>query len=245
MSAKHSELPTYTLFALSEQAIVIEFGQAINDEIHNCIMAFAATLQQQPFQGFVEYIPAFTTLTVYYDPWIVSDGGNKDASELVKEYIDQLSSTVQVSSKLNPRKLTIPVCYGGAYGPDIQFVADQAGLSLQAVIDIHASTDYKVYMIGFAPGFPYLGGMDSRIASPRKNIPRPVIPAGSVGIAGTQTGIYPIETPGGWQLIGRTPLALFNPEKEPYSYLQAGDSIRFIPILEKEFLALKKGTSVE
>jgi inhibitor of KinA len=245
MSAKHSVLPAYTLYPLGDQAITIEYGQAIDDKIHSQVMAFAATLEQQPFEGLIEYIPAFTTLTLYYDPWIVSEAGKKDAYEVVRQHINQLSLLVQESSKPTPRKITIPVCYGGVYGPDLHIVAHHAGLSVSKVIDLHASSDYKVYMIGFAPGFPYLGGMNARIASPRKNIPRPVIPAGSVGIAGKQTGIYPIETPGGWQLIGRTPLALFNPTEQPYARLQAGDIVRFIPIPENEYLALEKGTSVE
>ena len=133
------------------------------------------------------------------------------------------------------------MCYGGEYGPDLEEVARHNGLSVDEVIALHSGGEYLVYMIGFAPGFPYLGGMSERIAMPRRSSPRAQIPVGSVGIAGMQTGVYPIETPGGWQLIGRTPLALFRPEENPPSLLQAGNKVRFRPISADEFAAWKEG----
>jgi inhibitor of KinA len=135
--------------------------------------------------------------------------------------------------------IEIPVCYGGAFGPDLAVVAAQARLSLEEVIARHAAPNYLVHMIGFAPGFPYLGGLDARLATPRKAAPRPLVPAGSVGIAGGQTGIYSLPTPGGWQLIGRTPLRLFDPARSQPSLLRAGLRLRFVPISKAEFQRLQ------
>lgn len=133
------------------------------------------------------------------------------------------------------RKVTIPVCYGGDYGPDLAFVAQYNNLSEREVIHLHSSGTYPVYMIGFAPGFPYLGGLPKQLNAPRRPSPRASIPAGSVGIAGSQTGVYPISTPGGWQLIGRTPIKLFQPERKEPSVLSAGDIVVFKPITDNEF----------
>ncbi len=135
-----------------------------------------------------------------------------------------------------PRVVSIPVCYGGDFGPDLEYVAHHNNISPQEVIEIHSGNEYSVYMIGFSPGFPYLGGMSEKISAPRRSSPRLIIPAGSVGIAGKQTGIYPIETPGGWQIIGRTPIKLFRPDEESPSLLQAGDKIKFTPISYPEFM---------
>src|SRR5699024_4926794 len=136
----------------------------------------------------------------------------------------------------NSRMVEIPVLYGGDYGPDLDLVAHRNQLSTEEVIRIHSERDYLVYMIGFAPGFPYVGGMDERIEAPRKENPRQSIPAGSVGIAGKQTGIYPFESPGGWQIIGRTPAQLFLPESNPPTLIQPGDRLRFVPIDEAEYV---------
>lgn len=141
------------------------------------------------------------------------------------------------------RLVTIPVCYGGAFGPDLPFVAEHAGLTETEVIRLHAGREYRIYMLGFLPGFPYLGGLDERLFTPRLASPRTAIPAGSVGIGGEQTGVYPIASPGGWQLIGRTPLKLFDPSAGRLPYA-AGDRIRFCPITQDEFdaIAQKEGT---
>jgi KipI family sensor histidine kinase inhibitor len=133
-----------------------------------------------------------------------------------------------------------PTVYGGEYGPDINFVAEHNNITVDEVIKIHTGTDYLVYMMGFTPGFTYLGGMSNKIATPRLSSPRTKIPAGSVGIAGAQTGMYPSETPGGWQLIGRTPLKLYDPDKEPPVMLSAGDYVRYVSVSEEEYLEIKK-----
>jgi inhibitor of KinA len=136
------------------------------------------------------------------------------------------------------RLVEIPVCYGGELGEDLEEVARRHGLTPEEFATIHASTDYRVYLLGFVPGFAYLGNLDSRIATPRRDTPRPHVPAGSVAIGGDQTGVYPLETPGGWHLVGRTPVRMFTPETEPPCLLGAGDSVRFVPISRAEFDAL-------
>lgn len=140
-----------------------------------------------------------------------------------------------------PRTIIIPVCYGGEFGPDLEYVAAEHGLTPDEVIAIHTSGDYLVHMIGFAPGFPYLGGLSDKIATPRRSTPRLRVEAGTVGIGGQQTGVYPVMTPGGWQCIGRTPLALFRPMEDPPSLLTAGDRVRFASISLQEYLEQKEG----
>ena len=141
------------------------------------------------------------------------------------------------------RIFEIPVCYGGEYGPDIQNIAEHAGLSQEEVIQIHSSRDYLIYMLGFLPGFTYLGGLDERLHTPRLANPRIRIPAGSVGIGGSQTGIYPLDSPGGWQLMGMTPVKTYDPSRETPILVEAGDYIRFVPVEEEEYLQIKEAVS--
>jgi inhibitor of KinA len=237
------EVQGVQLYPLGDAAIVLQFGDAINRQTHLTIQAFTAALEQQPFPGFREYVPAFTTVTVYYDPWIVSSKGHRDPYASVTQALTQILDQMQTQpGKTSAKLVEIPVCYGGKWGPDLEVVAALNEISPEEVIRLHAREEYLVYMIGFAPGFPYLGGMNDRIAAARKDKPRSKVPAGSVGIAGKQTGIYPLPSPGGWQLIGRTPLVLFDPRRESPSLLQAGDHIRFVPITEKEFERHKEET---
>ncbi|PSR57426.1 kinase inhibitor [Adhaeribacter arboris] len=229
-------MPAINFYPLGDAALVLEFGDHINRLIHGYIQAFTTYLDQHPFPGLVEYVPAFTTLTVYYDPWVVSQQGLQNPYHTVAAYLTEMRAHVKVNpEEPAPKAVEIPVCYGGKYGPDLEYVANLHGLKPKEVIALHTQTTYLVYMIGFAPGFPYLGGMAPEIAAPRKDKPRAKVPAGSVGIAGKQTGVYPIQSPGGWQLIGRTPLLLFNPHRDQPSLLQAGDVIRFVAITEKQF----------
>ncbi|MFD1032771.1 5-oxoprolinase subunit PxpB [Metaplanococcus flavidus] len=222
----------YSFSPLGDQAIVIEVGTAINEYTQKNILAMSSFLEGNAPQWMTEYIPAFTTISVVYNPLQVTFGEAKT----------ELASLLKTASKITPppsRKIEIPVCYGGEYGPDLEFVAQHNGLSTEEVIAIHTGADYTVHMIGFAPGFPYIGGMPEKIAAPRKDSPRVSIPERSVGIAGSQTGIYPISTPGGWQLIGRTPLRLFLPENDIPSLLRAGDKITFHQVSEDEYTALE------
>jgi inhibitor of KinA len=231
MAIPASNATCYSVEPLGERAVVVRLGDAINEATFNRVQQFARQLEAAALPGVVEWVPTFTTVAVYYDPLRV------EPSELM-EAIGNLAATSTTREPGERRIVEIPVCYGGEYGEDLEAVTQHSGLSTGEVIAIHSGSDYLVYMLGFAPGFPYLGGMSPRIAMPRRTSPRLKIPAGSVGIAGEQTGIYPLETPGGWQLIGRTPLPLFRPNDNPPTLLQAGDVVRFRPISVEEYRSL-------
>lgn len=215
---------------LGDSALMVHFGAEINHDVHKRVQAFADQLAEHPTLSQFELTTAFTTACVFYDPTSMS------FTDLC-EQLQPIAAQRHVHRMRSPHVVEIPVCYGGQYGPDLPFVAQQNGLSEDEAIALHTSGDYFTYMIGFAPGFPYLGGLPTRISTPRRPIPREIVPAGSVGIAGNQTGIYPLATPGGWQLIGRTPLALFRPLEDPPSLLRAGDSVRFRAISPAEMQA--------
>ncbi|WP_157566135.1 5-oxoprolinase subunit PxpB [Hymenobacter ginkgonis] len=227
---------TVQLLPLGDAAVLLHFGEGISLATHGAIQAVSAYLARHPFAGLRECVPAFTTLAVYYDPWLVSQAGHSPPYERVAELLRQLLPAALAPTPPAPAEVVeIPVCYGGEFGPDLAVVAQHTGLAPAEVIARHAAPEYLVHMIGFAPGFPYLGGLDEQLATPRRAEPRPVVPAGAVGIAGPQTGIYSLPTPGGWQLIGRTPLRLFNPEAAAPTLLQAGQHLRFVPISAAEF----------
>lgn len=211
---------------------MVEFGQSIDPALHRKVKALSHYFDQNAFTGLVEYVAAFASVTVFYDPVRIS-------GDAVISYLETIVNKLENSQTMEPRIVEIPVCYGGEFGPDLDFVARHNGIAAQDVIDIHTGGQYLVYMLGFAPGFPYLGGMSERIAAPRRQSPRPAIPAGTVGIAGMQTGMYPITTPGGWQLIGRTPVALFRPDDNPPTLLKSGDIIRFRSISLQEYQHVK------
>jgi len=213
---------------LGDSALLISFGEVIDDSINARVHALAEAIEKASFEWLVEVVPAYSSLAVIYNPTLID-------FESVKRAIEGLEFSTE---KFEGRKIEIPVLYGGKYGPDLEFVAEYNGLSVDEVIEIHSKPVYRVFFLGFLPGFAYLGGMDERIATPRLEKPRLKVPAGSVGIAGKQTGIYPLESPGGWRLIGRTPLRLFNPARESPTLLQPGDKVKFVPIDEEEFLRL-------
>ncbi|RPH32177.1 MAG: 5-oxoprolinase subunit PxpB [Bacteroidales bacterium] len=211
-----------------DSAFIIKVDNEISPEINQTIRKLLVRIEQERIEGVVDFIPSYNELLVCYDPLIIGYRKLLDRLRLIDREIDSVklpeSSVIQ-----------IPVYYGDDFGPDLNEVADFNSLSIDEVIGIHSSTNYLVYMLGFTPGFCYLGGMDARIATPRKHSPRIKIPAGAVGIADKQTGIYPIESPGGWQLIGQTPLKLFDPERKPEFLIQPGDFIRFVPVSIDEF----------
>lgn len=229
---------------LGDAALVVQIGEGIDPAIHEKVQHVTYMLENNPFPGFIEAVPSYNSVTIYYHPMTVSSSHaiqvKKGPYEIVSSHISQLMKEMGSLHKLERRLIDIPVAYGGEYGPDLETVASHNGLSIQEVINIHSSAQYLVYMIGFAPGFPFMGGMDERIATPRKNSPRLSIAPGSVGIAGKQTGIYPLETPGGWQIIGQTPLDLFLPDHSPPTLLQPGDQVRFVPISHEEFIRCKE-----
>ncbi|TVZ81939.1 inhibitor of KinA [Aeribacillus composti] len=218
----------FSIQPLGDTGIIIQFGTEISEAIYQQIRQYVYWLEQSCIEGIVEWVPAYTTLTVFYRPNIIS------YDELSQKLL-KIGEKIESMPVPDPIVIEIPTLYGKEAGPDIQFVAETNGLSEEEVVKIHSSSDYLIYMIGFVPGFPYLGGMDKRIAAPRKKTPRSRIPAGSIGIAGEQTGIYPLETPGGWQIIGRTPVKLYDPQKQDPILLKAGDYIRFVPITEREY----------
>ena len=223
---------------LGDSALVIQVGEGINEETQKKVHNILNLLDGHPFQGLIEVVPAYNSVTVYYNPIDVYcsklEKGGGLPYEHVKTMILSLMDQSHIIEIPKERVVKIPVVYGGEMGPDLEYVASYHGLTPSEVIKIHSSTEYLVYMLGFAPGFPFLGGMDKKIATPRKKTPRLAIAPGSVGIAGNQTGIYPLETPGGWQIIGRTPFDLFLPEQSPPTLLLPGDRIQFVPIsLEK------------
>jgi len=233
----------FTVSSLGEKALVVHFEQKISVDVHQYVLHIQQSIEEKHIVGITELVPAYCSIVIHYDPyeiWLhINELGLTDKPSA---YLKQIVTHIIESTQQQERKLThstriveIPVCYGGIYGPDLQEVARYNDCTVDDVIEIHSGKPYLVHMLGFAPGFPYLGGMDKRIAMPRKAIPRPVIEAGSVGIAGEQTGIYPISTPGGWRIIGRTPLQLFRPQNDMPTLIQAGDYIKFIPIRAEQF----------
>ena len=229
---------------LGDSALIVELGVGIHPSIQQKVSRLSELLYEQPFEGFIETVAAYTNLTIHYSPYVVhhSQPNQKEPRtpfEKVSAYMDRLVQQIGEKNCQDNNLVTIPVVYGGEFGPDLDYVANYHGISAEEVIRIHSKNDYLVYMIGFAPGFPFLGGMSEDIATPRKETPRLAVAPGSVGIAGKQTGMYSLETPGGWQIIGRTPLDLFLPHVSPPTLLQAGDTIRFLPITPNEYATYK------
>lgn len=219
------------LHPVGVSGILAVLGDAISEETGARVAALSAAVRDAHISGVSEMIPAYASLLIKYDPFLTDYA-------VLADRLRELERHISSSAAQEGRIVDIPVCYGGKYGEDLPFVAHHAGLSEKDVIALHAGRTYRIYMLGFLPGFPYLGGLDSRLFTPRLDTPRTSIPAGSVGIGGQQTGIYPMESPGGWQLIGRTPLTLFSPS-QPLPYA-AGDRIRFVPIGEGEFEAIRR-----
>jgi KipI family sensor histidine kinase inhibitor len=228
-----SDVKYLRIYPLSETAIVLEWENDINHAIHSAIQSFNGWLLQNPFEGMVEMVPAYHTLTVFHQP-----RPNVSIISLIHDCWKQYEFDVQQTSLKPPNTVLIPVCYDAAFGPDLAEIAQIYGITTEKAIEIHQNTVYNVYMMGFLPGFPYMGVVDAAIATPRKSSPRALVEAGSVGIAGNQTGIYPLDSPGGWQIIGRTPLRLFDREKEHPFLFKTGDHVQFYSISKEAYLQL-------
>jgi KipI family sensor histidine kinase inhibitor len=208
---------------VGDTALSIEIGDSISADINRQVHNLSREIGRLAVRGILDIVPTYRSVLVYYDPQLIS---YVELESRLRGIEGALGESEVKTSKI----LEIPTVYGGEYGPDLGVVAGHNGLSEAEVAKIHSSSDYLVYMMGFTPGFAYLGGMPSRIATPRLQTPRPAIPAGSVAIAEQQTGVYPIESPGGWQLIGRTPVQLFDPSREPPVLIEPGDYMRFVPV---------------
>jgi KipI family sensor histidine kinase inhibitor len=222
-------LPTSHHFALlpvGDTAMTVEFGRGISADVNGQALAFAQALRAQDWPGVLDIVPAYASVTIHVDPWQLP----------ISRLSERLRSQVFEPPAGSPgRTHHIPVVYGGEWGPDLADVAAFARRSLDETIQLHHSPLYRVYMLGFSPGFPYMGLVPASIAMPRLATPRTVVPAGSVGIAESQTGVYPAATPGGWRIIGRTPVRLFQPQSSVPFLLSPGDSVQFFPIDASEF----------
>ena len=226
-------LPVPRLLPAGDSAIVVEFGDGIDVRINARVRLLQHALGAGAHAGIVETVPTYRSLMVHYDPILLP-------REALEDVIITTARRLPEDIRETARTVEIPVRYGGEAGPDLADVAAAAGVGEQAVVDLHAGGDYVVFMLGFMPGFPYLGGLPASIAMPRLATPRTVVPAGSVGIAGAQSGIYPTESPGGWRLIGRTPVRLFDPLRSPPAMLHAGDHVRFVPVTQTDYDAIAR-----
>jgi inhibitor of KinA len=220
------DCPVFRL--VGDRGLLVEYGDTIDPEINRKVRTVALALEKTQAAGIIEVIPTYRSLMIVYDPVVTQVERLEEVLRKVEEYWGELEIPL-------PKHIDIPVCYGGDFGPDIDFVAETHGLSRNEVISIHSGTTYRIYMIGFTPGFPFLGGLPEVLHTPRLETPRLLVPAGSVGIANNQTGVYAIESPGGWRLIGRTPVKLFDPSRESPFLYRAGDLIRFKSIARDEF----------
>ena len=218
----------YVFLPVGDCALTVEFGQEISEEINGRVQSLAMALKSAAIPGVLEWVPTYRSLLVCYDPVKIS----------CRRLMIMLRRLIGKAGRVAQRGLRIwqvPVCYGGEFGEDLGFVAQNAGMTPEEVVSLHSNTEYRIYMLGFLPGFAYLGGLDKRIHTPRLTSPRTRIPPGSVGIGGEQTGIYPIASPGGWQLIGRTPVKPYDPRRALPILFEAGDFLRFVPIGEDRF----------
>ena len=216
-----------------DRALSIELGDEISPEINRRVHSLTRAIETSGIPGIVDLVPTYRALLVYYDPLTLS------LADLT-ERLAGVEQTAEDAAPGKPRVVEIPAMYGGEYGPDLEFVAEHSGLSQEEVVRLHTAMDYLVYGMGFTPGFAYLGGMSERIATPRLQTPRTLIPAGSVGIAERQTGVYPIASPGGWRLIGRTPVQLFDAARDPPVLAAPGDYVRFVALTEEGYREVER-----
>jgi inhibitor of KinA len=224
---------------LGDSAVVVTLGETLDAATAAAVQALVAALEVKPLPGLIESVPANASVTVYYDPARVPSTEGQPPQERLRRWIEDRAAAAGRSEPVAGRLVIVPVCYGGEWGPDLETVGMEHGLSADEVVSVHSGAEYFVSAVGFTPGFPYLGGLPECLHTPRRKTPRTRVPAGSVAIGGTQTGIYPFETPGGWNLIGRTPWRLFNPHARPPTRLQVGDRVRFRPITSGEYAAAR------
>jgi KipI family sensor histidine kinase inhibitor len=217
--------------AASDQSLLVSFGRHITLEAHQQVLKLLRLLQAEPIGAIRNLHPAYCSLLISFAPLSLD---HEQLQAALLPYLDRLEE----APIPEPRQINIPACYGGEFGPDLAEVATMHGMTPEQAVELHSSATYIVYFLGFVPGFAYLGGLDPALASPRLETPRATVPQGSVGIGGNQTGVYPMSTPGGWRLIGRTPVAMFRPDRPQMNVLQIGDRVRFRPISKSQFAEL-------
>jgi inhibitor of KinA len=236
------------IIPLGDSALIVRVREQFEDapeETLDEVLRILQQLRSAAIPGVIEVAPAYTTVAVFFDPIAVSKAFASGTSDDVVDWMAARIGAAIVpkrrgSRRSAPRTVEIPVCYDPEFAPDLDEVARHAQISTKEVVDLHSAADYRVACIGFVPGFPFMAGLPKKIATPRRSNPRKEIPSGSVGIGGAQTGIYPLRSPGGWNLIGRTPFKLFDPTKDPPVLLRAGDCVRFRAIAREEFESLNR-----
>lgn len=228
---------------LGEEGVIVVFGDAFMPETQREVAQFSRALAAKPFPGFVEHVPAYVSVCVYFDvdhvasAFETAEQGERPYEAVVarlQELLLSMSGKDDAAMASERPVKRVPVCYCPACGPDLGELAKRCGMARDEAARLHSSASYTVAMLGFLPGFPYMSGLPPALAAPRLNTPRPLVPMGSVGIAGRSTGIYPSDSPGGWRLIGRTNVRLFQPEQVPPSYLENGDAVAFVPLSHAE-----------
>lgn len=217
--------PDHRIIPLSESAVVVEFGRSISIELNDRALSLAASLETDPFPGFVEAVPAYASTTVFYEPDVLL----KSALS-ISNVLSARTAALSTGERGTVDRVEIPVDFSAESALDIDDICSRTGFSRDDFIERFLARSYRVFMIGFLPGFAYMGEVDESIAVPRKQTPRTSVPKGSVGIAGRQTGIYPLESPGGWEIIGRTNVDIFTPDTETPSLLKPGDEVKFTRI---------------
>jgi KipI family sensor histidine kinase inhibitor len=214
---------------MGDRAVLVEIGDGINPQINQKVRAFYIGMTAHCIKGIRDLVPSYRSLMVVYDPLVIS-------LDSLESQMNEIWNALDDTRLPQPRTIEIPVVYGDQYGPDLEWIADYHKITAQDVIRLHTQPFYQVYMIGFMPGYPYMGEVPDALVTPRRKTPRTHVPAGSVGIAQKQTGIYPVASPGGWQIIGRTPVTLFDPQKKQPCFLEMGDQVKFSIISEQELL---------
>jgi inhibitor of KinA len=220
--------PKSRFFLMGDRGLLVEFGNDISPEVNEKVRRIALALQREHLEGIVEMVPTYRSLLIIYNALILT-------IDALKKRVTRIEEGLQQTPFPEPKLTQIPAVYGEPYGPDLDYVAQYHQISSEEVIQLHCSKPYLIYMIGFMPGYPYMGELPDGLITPRLKTPRLLVPAGSVAIAQKQTGIYSMESPGGWQIIGRTPIKLFDPPKKPPALLRMGDFVQFYPISKKEF----------
>jgi KipI family sensor histidine kinase inhibitor len=228
-------MESYNILPAGDMALVVDFGNRVDVEISTKVLALAKELDELGLQGVIETVPTIRSLSVYYEPLSISAD---DLHDRISSILNRLEGDTVTGTQYD-----IPVCYGGEFAPDLNHVAERCGLSPDQVIELHSGQTYHVYMLGFLPGLAYLGDLPEKLVLPRRETPRPRIPDGSVGIGGKLTCIYPMPTPCGWHLIGRSPISLWDPKLKNGALLKAGDKVRFVPVSCVEYERMRSRSS--